>query len=186
MKPRAVCAALLLLGWGQTFSLCAAQVVTNDVTQDGGRYHVSFDVRLAAAPDRLKRYLTDYANYASYFDSIRDSTVLAGTPEMSQRVRLRLRACVLFFCRTVTFVKDITELADGEILAHIEPALSDFQEATERWRISAIDGHTRLQYRAALVPDFFVPPLIGPWLLKRQIRAVLLSGAAKLEILAQN
>jgi Polyketide cyclase / dehydrase and lipid transport len=167
-----------------TASVTAAQVTTNEITRDGDRYDVSFDVRIAAPVDRLMRYLTDYANYSRYFHSIRDSALLADAPGTAQRVRLRLRACAWIFCRTVTFVKDVTEAADGEIRARIEPRLSDFREATEYWRVTPVAGETRLQYRASLVPDFFVPPLIGPWLLKRQIHASLISGAETLEILA--
>lgn len=169
-----------------TAMIAAAQVTANEITRDGDRYEVAFDVRIAAPADRLMRYLTDYANYSEYFHSIRESTLLAGAPRAAQRVRLRLRGCVWFFCRTVTFVKDVTAAADGEIRARIEPRLSDFREATEYWRVTPSAGETRLQYRAALVPDFFVPPLIGPWLLKRQIRASLISGAETLETLAQN
>jgi Polyketide cyclase / dehydrase and lipid transport len=168
----------------QATTVMAAQVTTNEVTRDGDRYDVAFDVRIAATPERLMRYLTDYANYSRYFHSIRDSTLLAGAPGTTQRVRLRLRGCVWFFCRTVTVVKDVTAAADGEIRARIEPRLSDFREATEYWRVTPVAGETRLQYRAALVPDFFVPPLIGPWLLKRQIYASLISGAEALETLA--
>lgn len=167
-----------------TTAVAAAQVTVNEITRDGDRYEVAFDVRIAAPTDRLIRYLTDYAHYSEYFHSIRESTLLAGTPRAVQRVRLRLRGCVWLFCRTVTFVKDVTAAADGEIRAHIEPRLSDFREATEYWRVTPVAGETRLQYRAALVPDFFVPPLIGPWLLKRQIHASLISGAETLETLA--
>ena len=167
-------------------TLAAAQVTTNEVTRDNDRYHVRFDVQIAAPSDRLRRYLTDYANYAQYFESIRESAVLAGAPGSTQRVRLRLRGCILFFCRTVTFVKDVTEFSDGEIRARIDPTVSDFQEATEYWRLTALGAQTQLQYRAELVPDFFVPPLIGPWLLKRQIHASLISGAETLETLAAN
>ncbi|HLF23893.1 MAG TPA: SRPBCC family protein [Burkholderiales bacterium] len=167
-------------------AVSAAQVTTNEITRDGDRYDVTFDVRIAAPSERLMHYLTDYANYDRYFQSIRESTVLDGAPDNARRVRLRLRACVWFFCRTVTFVKDVTEAPNGEIRAQIEPTLSDFQEATEYWRVTSVDGQTQLRYRAALVPDFFVPPLIGPWLLKRQIHASLISGAEKLETLAAN
>jgi len=163
-----------------------AQVTVNEIARDGDRYDVTFDVRIAAPMDQLQYYLTDYANYSHYFHSIRESTLLDGAPAAAQRVRLRLEACVWFFCRSLTFVKDVTVATNGEIRARIEPALSDFKEATEHWRVTPIGNETRLQYRAALVPDFFVPPLIGPWLLKRQINASLISGAEKLETLAHN
>lgn len=163
----------------------SGEVLAVDVAHARGRYTVHFDVRLAAPRARLERYLTDYANYAEYFDTITESTVLSGTPEGVQRIRLRAYSCVLFFCNTLTMVKDIAEQEPGALLAHIDPALSDFEEATEHWRVLADGDHTRLQYDAELVPNFFVPPLIGPWILKKKIRASLLSGAERLETLAR-
>jgi hypothetical protein len=162
----------------------AGEILHTEVLHDDGRYTVAFDVRLAAAPDRIKQYLTNYEAYSSYFDSIRESAVLGRTPDGDLRVRLRVRSCVLFFCRTVNFVKDITEHADGSLTARIDPTASDFREATEHWHLFDEDGETHLQYRAELVPTFFVPPLIGPWLIKYKIREALESGALTLEALA--
>lgn len=183
MNAGAAVLVLAAMACGSAPAVYGAEVLTTEVSHARGRYGVHFDVRLAAPPDRLKRHLTDYANYAGYFESIKESTVLARKPD-GVRVRLRMRSCVLFFCKTVTTVKDITEQDDGKITARIDPALSDFHEATEHWRITADNGATRLQYDAVLVPSFFVPPLIGPWLVRNQIRVALLSGARKLEALA--
>lgn len=181
-------AALLVLAatWlGYAPVARGAEVAALEVAHAQGRYTVHFDVRLAAPRARLERYLTDYGKYDEYFESITESKVLTGSPGGLQRIRLRAYGCILFFCRTVTMVKDIAEQEPGEILAHIDPAVSDFEEATEHWRILADGNQTRLQYDAELVPEFFVPPLIGPWLLKNNIRASLLSGAEKLEALAR-
>jgi hypothetical protein len=178
---RAVAAAALLAVLSAVY---AGEVLETEVLHDAGKYTVRFDVRLAAPPDRLKRYLIDYDNYATYFASVKESRVLTRTPDGMLRVKLQLHSCVLFFCRTVNLVRDITEQADGTITARIDPAQSDFRETTEQWRITAENGSTRLQYRAELIPAFYVPPLIGPWLVKGQIRSALESGAEKLEALA--
>lgn len=179
---RAVVAATLLAVLSATY---AGEVLETEVVHEKGKYTVRFDVRLAARPDRLKRYLTDYDNYATYFASIKESRVLSRTPGGGWRVKLQLYSCVLFFCRTVNLMRDITEQPDGAITARIDPAQSDFRETTEQWRITADNGNTRLQYRAELIPTFYVPPLIGPWLVKGQIRSALESGAEKLEALAR-
>ncbi|MFL6623496.1 MAG: SRPBCC family protein [Sulfurifustis sp.] len=175
------------MGWlaAAVITAHAGEVLDTQVLHDEGRYTVSFDVRLAAPPERLKHYLTDYDNYTSYFTAVKESQVLGRTTDGALRVRLRMRSCILFFCRTVNLVKDVAQLQDGTITARIETALSDFREANERWRITGTkDGQTRLQYHAQLVPAFYVPPLIGPWLLKNEIRDALEAGAEKLETLA--
>jgi hypothetical protein len=164
----------------------AGEVLTTEVTHADGRYTVRFDVRLAAPPERLKHRLTDYANYKTYFESFPESEILGLTPNGALRVHLKLHSCVLFFCRTVAITKEIIEHADGTIIAHIDPTASDFREATEQWRVLADDGHTRLQYRAELIPNFYVPPLIGPWILKYKIRETLEESSFKLEALARD
>lgn len=162
----------------------AGEVLETHVIHDEGQYSVHFDVRLDAPPDRLKHHLTDYDSYASHFEPIKESRVLGRTEEGALRVRMRLQSCVLFFCRAVTVVKEIVEQPDGTITARIDPAASDFRASVERWRIVRESDGTRLQYWAELEPTFYVPPLIGPWLIKREIRGALLSGAEKLEALA--
>jgi hypothetical protein len=160
----------------------AGEVLLTEVTHDDGRYAVRFDVRIAAPRDRLAFYLTDYANYAKYFNSITASRVEPRGE--TSRVFLTLSSCVLFFCRSVRITKDVSNAPDGTIVGHIVPGESDFEEADERWRIVAEKGATRLRYEAELVPDFYVPPLIGPWLIRYKIRDVLETNAEKLERLA--
>ena len=73
----------------------------------------------------------------------------------------------------------------GNEAAHADPRFSDFHEVSERWRIRPEGAQTRMEYNATLVPKFFVPPLIGPWVIKLRIRDSLLSGAETLETLAR-
>lgn len=160
----------------------AGEVLLTEVAHDDGRYTVRFDVRIAASRDRLAFYLTDYANYASYFQSVTASRVEPRGE--GSRVFLTLSSCILFFCRSVRITKDVHTAPDGAIVARIVPRESDFEEADERWRVLAENGTTRLHYEAELVPAFYVPPLIGPWLIRYRIREVLATNAEKLERLA--
>lgn len=160
----------------------AGEVLLTDVTHERGRYTVRFDVRIEAPRERLAFYLTDYANYATYFDSVTASRV--ESRDDTARVFLTLSSCILFFCRSVRITKDVRTAPDGAIVARIVPGQSDFAEAEERWRVDGENGGTRLRYEAELVPAFYVPPLIGPWLIRYKIRDVLETNAEKLERLA--
>jgi hypothetical protein len=162
-----------------------ADVRTAEITHDNGRYAVRFDVHIAARSEPLKSYLTDYARYAERFPAIRESTILQRRSPTDLRLRLQIHGCVLFFCRTVTTVKDVKELPNNVITAAFDPTLSSFREGSERWQITPDADGTRLQYEARLVPAFYVPPLIGPWIMKRQLRSLLIDNARKLEVLAR-
>jgi hypothetical protein len=55
------------------------------------------------------------------------------------------------------------------IEATILPQSSDFRRGRAQWRLTAEGNSTLMQFNAELVPDFFMPPLIGPWLIRREM-----------------
>lgn len=162
----------------------AANVVGTRVTHDNGRYVVNFDVRIEADEASVRRQLTDYTHYTRLSDSITESRIVRTYSTTRVRVAVRLDSCILIFCKTVNIVREVETLKNGDIVTEADPAESDFSEARERWRISGDKGATRLIYDAELVPSFYVPPLIGPWLLKSRIRRELRTTAERLELLA--
>ncbi|MDH3639481.1 MAG: hypothetical protein OES09_13630 [Gammaproteobacteria bacterium] len=102
-------------------------------------------------------------------------------------VKLLLRPCVwVVFCKNLRKVSVVYE--DGsEIVYHADPSVSDFLEARERLLVeddSTRPSSTLLTYRARLIPKFVVPPLIGPWLIKRQIMRDLRITSGRVEFLA--
>jgi hypothetical protein len=91
---------------------------------------------------------------------------------------------VLFFCRKILQVKDVSRLQGGDIFTHIVPDGHYFESGWEHWRLVGNEKGTRLHYRAELVPQFNLAPLIGPWILKNKLRRSLLWAAEKAEALA--
>lgn len=176
-------AAVALVGAALCGALFAGEVLRTELSHSDGRFTVAFDVRIHGDYARVRRVLTDYAQYTKHFDSILESKVLK-TNAAGERVKFRVQSCVLFFCKTVTAVKDIVTDADGTIHAVTDPKVSDFQSADERWRITRDGNATRLRYNAEIVPAFYSPPFIGPWLVKRHIRRTLERGANTLERVA--
>jgi hypothetical protein len=52
------------------------------------------------------------------------------------------------------------------------------------WRVTDEGSRTRLHYEATRVAAFWIPPLIGPWAIKRTLREQLESGIVSLERVA--
>ena len=73
---------------------------------------------------------------------------------------------------------------DGNIDTLTLPEQSDFSYAHEHWQISGEGQRTRILYRAEMTPSFYVPPLVGAYILKAKIRSLLLHVTANLETLA--
>ncbi len=90
------------------------------------------------------------------------------------RVRLfvTVHACVLIFCKTLHQEQIVTAKPDtdgGVLRARLLPQGGSFRSGHARWRVrpctrdgarSCLTAHLELQ------PAFWVPPLIGPWILR--------------------
>jgi hypothetical protein len=80
-------------------------------------------------------------------------------------------------------VLEVETAGNGDILTRTDPGMSDFEHGEETWQIRAEGRGTRLHYRASLTPSFFIPPYIGPWLLKSRLREELTVISNRLETL---
>jgi hypothetical protein len=160
----------------------AMTVTRIDVTHDNAKYNVVFEVLVSAPNRNVRRLMTDYAHLDRLSKTIIENRILA-KDKNKQRIYLAMRACVLFFCKTIKKVVDAKELENGDIITTAIPQLSDFHYAVERWQILDEHDQTRIRYWAELSPSFFVPPLIGPLVVKSKIRSELKTSATLLETL---
>lgn len=177
----------LLLGLGGLACIGpagAATLVHTDVTHAHARYTVAFEVLLDAEPAAVTRLLRDYTHLQRLSPTVIDSRVLDAN-RAEPRVQVIVRACALFLCKTVNKVADVTTGPDGVLHMRNVPALSDFAESEETWRLRAEGQATRLRYDAIIVPKFFVPPVVGPLVIKAVIRRELRESARRVEALAQ-
>ena len=65
------------------------------------------------------------------------------------------------------------------------PERSDTRYSRAQWRLQAEGGGTLLRYELEMEPDFWVPPLIGPPIVKRALRQGGERAAARIERLAR-
>ncbi len=154
------------------------------IQYNAGVYTVAFDMQLDADTAQVRALMTDYDHLDRLSDIVTNSRVLDVMANGDKRIQLDMHACVWIFCRMVHRVQDVTTLEDGDLRTRAVPERSDFSQAVERWHIEATPRGTRIRYNAQLTPNFFVPPLLGPYLIKQAIRRELLSAAQHLEALA--
>jgi hypothetical protein len=177
-RAASVIAALL----GISAPLPAAEIARTDVTHQDRRYQVSFEVLLDAPVERVWPPLSDYRQLARLSDRVIESRVVRREP---LRVYLVLRPCILIFCRSIRRTVDVQVVAHGHILSLADARHGDFRYSLERWQIEPAGPRTRLRYTGEVEPRFFVPPVIGPWLIKKVVRDELTTTARKLEALAR-
>jgi hypothetical protein len=173
-----------------------AQAVVVDslrVTQDGARYRVAMKVQLDASADAAYAVFTDYRNLPRINPAVTQVQVLPETssPDMS-RLHTQLHLCFSFFCKTLDQVQDMHRIAErpgGRLSARVLPDRSDLRYGQADWRLSDCGqppaASSCLEFTAELEPRFWIPPLIGPWLMERKLRQEAIQTSQGIERLAR-
>jgi hypothetical protein len=167
------------------FPVAGAEIEQLLVEQRGERYGVRVRARLAAPPDAIWTLLTHYPSYPSISPAIQSCERIGADAAGGDLVLTRARACVIGFCKEVRQLQRVRQLGFGELLAEIQPAGSDFRSGRALWRLTPVGDAADLRFDAELEPKFWVPPLLGPWLIKRALEREARASVANLERLAQ-
>lgn len=158
--------------WFLTGPLLADPVTRVEVRREAGHYLITVEARIQASRDRVYQVITDYAHLENLHERIRESRLLE-TGDGHPRVRTVTHGCILFFCRDLVQVLDFNTLEDGTLVGVADPAESDFSFGRMSWKVwEESPGVTILHYWADMKPNFWVPPVIGPWLVKGRFSRV--------------
>lgn len=172
--------------WLLSIAAAEAGEVTNVLVERyNQRYVVEVDARFDAPAERLRQLLTDFPHLDRINDSIRRSEVLEINSPRNHCVRTEARVCVALLCKDIVQVQDVSVLPDGNLLATIRATRSDFRYGVARWEFRKDGAVTRMRFRSEIEPAFWVPPLIGPWLVRRALYAEALKSVTNLEHLAE-
>lgn len=163
----------------------AAKIERLDVRQSGTEYRVSLVAVLDAPLMPIWTVLTDYAAFHELSPSVNESEVVAELNRTTHRVRTRAQVCVFIFCKDFHQVQTLEQRRMGELLIVVDPKESDFEFGHAQWLLDEDQSATRVRFETQLRPAFWVPPLIGPWMIKRAMRYEAQATCNQLESLAQ-
>lgn len=165
----------------------AAEIQSLHVAHDGVRYHVEMEVKLQAPS------VASYAVFATPGDlpkinpAVQQVRVIGHRGDEQARVYTEVRVCALFYCKLLHQVQDMRYAPrsdGGDLHAEVLPAQSDFSYGRADWHFRPDGAATHLHFSAELEPAFWVPPLIGPWLVERSLREEAQRTSAGIEQLA--
>lgn len=166
----------------------AFDVQSVDVDHRGDRYHVSMRVTLDAPAADTYAVFADPLRLRQVNPSIREVEVLEERGPGVRRIRTRVRACVALFCRHLGQVQDMRYQPandGGRVDAQVLPDVSDFRHGQATWEFRGCEaGRTCLSFDAQLEPAFWIPPVVGPWLIERKLRDEAIETSRGLERLA--
>ena len=160
------------------------QPVSVDVKRDEANvYHFSMRFVANAPAYPVFAIITDYDRLTELNPLIKSSRLLPSDSASIDRIELITEGCMLFFCKKVRRVEDASIGKDLTITTVIVPSMSDFKSGNTRWTFTSDGDKTIVHYTALMQPSFWLPPFIGSYALKKQIRSQLQYTANKINYL---
>lgn len=167
----------------------AARAATIDdltVRKVGDRYLVELHAQLDARSSAAYAVFADLANLPAINTDVRHIEIESRAGANPVELGTVIRACVLFYCRSIRESQRMTFVRrpdGGDVYASVLPG-GDLRSGRARWLFRDSGGRTDLRVTAELQPAFLIPPLIGPWVVKRWLRAETIQSSANIEKLA--
>ncbi len=149
----------------------AAELRKVEVEREEDHYQLNSSAWFAVSPDALYAVLTNHDLFTKFTSAIAESRNVEPDEQGRPRFFSRMEGCVLFWCKS--FVRNGHLLLEPktEIVAISDPDESDFRLSREKWELIPEGEGTLLIYEFEMVPDFWVPPVLGPYFIVRALRA---------------
>lgn len=167
-----------------TFSQ-AAELREVAVEREKDRYQLNSTTWFDVSPQELYDVLTNYELFSKFTSAIVESRNVEADEEGRPQFYARMEGCVLVWCKS--FVRNGHLLLDPltEIVAISDPERSDFKLSREEWQLVPEGEGTLMIYQFEMIPDFWVPPIIGPYYIKRALRLGGNTAVNRIEALAK-
>lgn len=141
-----------------------------------------FDVDIA----RIYGLLLDWDQSSKFSSVIVESRNLAPGPDGRARYYSHTRGCLWFFCKSFERYGYVEHNPLRYIEATADPEKSDFEISDERWEFHEEADGTVVIYAFRMKPKFFIPPLIGPAILKSKLKNGGVNAIERIEALARD
>ncbi len=178
---------LLAAGVCYVSSSLPATLRTVDVSRNRDRYRVVADTHLDASPAAIYKVLLDFDEdrYQRISEIYKESSYLPPDPDGTPLVYTRVEGCLLGFCRSMRRVERLEVVTPEFIRSRAVPERSDFRYSMAEWTFAAEGNGTRVTYEMEMEPNFWLPPFVGPWFLKRTLLRGAPAAIEQIEELAQ-
>jgi hypothetical protein len=164
-----------------------ATLRTVDVSRNQDRYRVEADTYLEASPEAIYKVLLDFDGdrYQRISDIYKESSYLPPDRDGTPLVYTRVEGCLLWYCRSMRRVERLEVVTPQFIRSRTVPERSDFKYTLSEWTFVSEGEGTRVGYLMEMEPNFWLPPFVGPWFLKRTLRQGAPAAIDQIELLAQ-
>lgn len=178
--------------------ITAATVTYAHVDRKGKAFYMDSILEINAPREDMFELLTDYDRMKYFSSGFVDSKKYPVDENGEVKVYMHIRGCVSFFCRHIKKMEKLEVEGKEKITTTLIPEESHNLKAIDSsWELSdvqipSLDGvvypvnfefaeqvkdkvtysqGTKIRYRMKFHPDFWVPPLIGGYLVKKSMVA---------------
>jgi len=185
VKAARVAAAIGAFGAAALAS--AATIDGFDVKKQKGVYLFEANVHLQATRESIYAVITDFDDnaYSRISRSYKESRYLEPAADGTPIVYTRMEGCMGKRCISFERTERLETDAPRWVKSTALPEQSDFKHATSEFVLEPDGDGTKMLYKLEVEPDFWVPPLIGPWYMKRTVSKGALRAVTRIEGLAR-
>ena len=163
----------------------SAEMRSVEVENDDGTYTMVSAVWFDASVDQVYTIFRQWDLSSDFSSAIVEARDMEPDEQGRPQFYIRNRGCVLFFCKSFERRGYVEELPNKILRAFANADTSDFHFSDESWEFVAADGGTIVTYDLRMSPKFWIPPAIGPYLIKRKLKKDGGNAIDRIEALAQ-
>jgi len=164
----------------------AAEMRSVNVDYKGGRYTMASEVWFDATVEQVYDVFRQWDLSPQFSSAIVEARDIEADEQGRPGYYIRNQGCVLFFCRSFVRNGHIESHANEVLRAFADPETSDFLLCNETWTFSEENGGTVVVYNLKMKPKFWVPPGIGPFLIKRKLKNDGGDAIDRIEVIARS
>lgn len=162
----------------------AAELEDIAVTNEGKRFFVQSSATFDVEIDYVYDTLIDFDNYEEFSSVYHEAHWLERNDDDSGEIYTYTRGCLMFVCRGFGRTESVIATRPTYIETRVDPERSKVRYGTSIWNIEAIGNKTRIDFALEFEPDFWLPPVIGPFVVKKYLRKGGVDALERIEVLA--
>lgn len=176
---------LLLLGLQFVASASAGELESLSVEHTGNLYKMEVVMLVDVRQEAAIAILSDHQGLARVSDMLVKSDASVSTTGEVIRM-LNFDACLLFFCLQFQINDTVLHSGPNRIYTKFIPEHSDFNYGITEWTVQELDNEqTRIHFYTEMQPGFWIPPVIGPALIKAKLAKEAKASVANIERIAR-
>lgn len=156
-----------------------------EVDRKDGRYFLTSEVWFDTDIESIYAVFLDYDLASKFSSFVVESRNLEPDENGQRRFYIRNYGCVWFYCKSFERIGHVEHEPYIFIRSTADAEVSDFYASLESWTFEAEGEGTVVEYSFEFEPKFWIPPLIGPYVLQRKLKSDSTRALDRIEALAQ-